>query len=495
MYGMLAGLGGNVGGFFSGVVVARVLGVEGAGTVAFAMWLATTVASVGDLGLPAALQRFLPELLARGQTTEAYGLSSFLFSRILTISASILACFVAFVLLGEMSGVGAHLIGGAVRSHWGSIAGLFTAQLLGQYFLGYLKGFQRFDTFAELAIVSALTQFITILIASLAFGVPGALFGYLVGNIVPGALSWTLLRKRGSVSKELKLRVWRYSRSFWAASIVSTIVWSRMEIFFIERSWGNTEVGLFNVSLMLATLATQGPMLMTGGLLPHFAERYGAADIEGLHRAFGAATRVLAFLLFPACFGTAAIVPKLLPLLFGQDFVPAVPSAMMLVSVAGFGAIASTAAILINTMERTNIIFLVGLVGAALSIAAGVTVIPAFGINGAAASRSCVQLVMIASGYWYVSRRLNCPVPFRDVGRVFVAALLCALTARWALESIAGLWSLPTAIFTGAMVYFIALRLLGGLPKDDVAFLERWALVLPRWTHRIVYRFLRSITA
>ncbi len=492
---MLAGVVSTLSGFFGGVVVARVLGVEGAGTVAFAMWLATTVATVGDLGFPASLARFLPELLARGQTTEAHGLSSSLFSRMLTATASILACFVALVLLAGMSGEGTHLIGGVVRSNWASIASLFTAQLLGNYFLAYLKGFQRFDTCAVLAVVSALTQFVAILIGSMAFGVRGALFGYLAGTIIPGALSWTVVRKHGWVPKELKLRVWQYSRNSWAATIVSAIVWSRTEILFLEHSWGNTEVGLFNVSLTFAALATQGPMLMTGGLVPYFAERYGMADIEGLRRAYGSATRVLAFLIFPACLGTAAIVPKLLPLLFGQDFVPAVPTAMILVSVAGFGAISSVSATFVNTMERTNIIFVTGLGCAALSIAAGITVIPAFGINGAAASRTFVQLIGVASGYWYVSRRLDCPVPFRDIGRIFVAALVCAFTARIILESVAGLWSLPMAILTGAIVYCVALRLLGGLPKDDVALLERWALVHSRWIYQIVRRnwiFIRA---
>jgi O-antigen/teichoic acid export membrane protein len=495
IHGMLAGLGSTLGAFFGGVVVARVLGAEGAGTVAFAMWLATTISICGDLGLPAVLARFLPELVARDEKTEALGLGSFLFLRMLLITAVILASFVALVLLAEMTGATEHLIGNTVRSNWASIASLLATQLLYNYGTGYLKGFQRFATLARLNIISALAQFLTILIGSITFGVRGVLFGYLVGNVILLTVLRTVLSQRGPIPKELKRRVWRYALRVWGATIVSTITWSRMEIFFLERSWGNTEVGLFSASLAVATLATQGPMLMTSGFLPYFAERYGVGDIAGLRRAYRAATRVLAFLLLPACLGTAAIAPKLIPLLFGRAFVPAVPSAMIVTSVAGLGAIGSIAALLVNTMERTGIILLQSLVGAALSVAAGLTIIPAFGIDGAAGSRAIVQLIMLASGFWYVARRLGCPLPFADVGRIFLAALSCALVARLTLETVAGPWSMPAAISAGAISYFVVLHLFGGLPKEDIALLERWALGLPKWTQHVVNKCIWLIAA
>jgi O-antigen/teichoic acid export membrane protein len=499
IHGMLAGLGSTLGAFFGGVVVARVLGTEGAGTVAFAMWLVTTISSCGDLGLPAVLARFLPELVARGEKTEAFALGSFLFLRMLLITAVILASFVALVLLAEMTGAAEHLIGNTVRSNWASIASLLATQLLYNYGTGYLKGFQRFATLARLNIISALAQFLTILIGSITFGVRGVLFGYLVGNVILLTVLRTVLRQRGpipkDIPKELKRRVWRYALRVWGATIVSAITWSRVEIFFLERSWGNTEVGLFSASLAVATLATQGPMLMTSGFLPYFAERYGVGDIPGLRRAYRAATRVLAFLLLPACLGTAAIAPKLIPLLFGRAFVPAVPSAMIVSSVAGLAAIGGIAALLLNTMERTGIILLFSLVGAALSIAAGLTIIPAFGIDGAAASRTIVQLIMLASGFWYVARRLGCPLPLGDVGRIFLAALSCALVARLTLETVAGLWSMPAAIVSGAMSYFVVLHFIGGLPKEDIALLERWALGLPKWSQHVVNKCIWLIAA
>src|SRR5579871_295806 len=54
-FGTLAGLAGAFGSFFSSIILARILGVEGSGTVAFALWLATLVATIADLGVNASL--------------------------------------------------------------------------------------------------------------------------------------------------------------------------------------------------------------------------------------------------------------------------------------------------------------------------------------------------------------------------------------------------------------------------------------------------------
>ena len=67
----LAGASTALGAFLSVVVVARLLGPDGAGSVALAIWLIGTLVTICDLGLPMTVARFLPDLNARAQKDEA----------------------------------------------------------------------------------------------------------------------------------------------------------------------------------------------------------------------------------------------------------------------------------------------------------------------------------------------------------------------------------------------------------------------------------------
>jgi O-antigen/teichoic acid export membrane protein len=150
----------------------------------------------------------------------------------------------------------------------------------------------------------------------------------------------------------------------WAASIVDAIVWSRAEIFFLQLFWGNESVGLFSIGLTVTNLAIQLPILITSGVLTRFAERFGRADIEGMHEAYASGTRLLAFVLFPAGLGAAAIMPVLLPAIFGSNFAAAVPSAMILVTIGCIGAASSVGANLVYALGRSHFIFRSGVLGA-----------------------------------------------------------------------------------------------------------------------------------
>jgi O-antigen/teichoic acid export membrane protein len=75
IFGTIGGLVSAAGSFVIGVVLARTLGVGGSGSIAFFLWLATSVALVGDLGATATLTRYLPELTGIGKTSQAWSLA------------------------------------------------------------------------------------------------------------------------------------------------------------------------------------------------------------------------------------------------------------------------------------------------------------------------------------------------------------------------------------------------------------------------------------
>jgi len=287
--------------------------------------------------------------------------------------------------------------------------------------------------------------------------------------------------------------VYVYALYAWGGGLVSVFVWSRIEIFFLQHARGNEAVGLFSVSLNLSSFAAQGPILLTAGLLPYFATSFGRGALDEMRDAYATATRVLAFLVWPACFGMAAIMPAALPLIYGSAFADAVPAATILLIAAGIAAMSSVGASLIFAMERSDLIFASGLVAAALSVLAGLTVVQSFGLMGAVWARAGVQLVAVALGCWFVARWLRCPIPFGDLARIVTAAALSGVAARGALLRPLGVASLPMAITTGVVTYLMFSRLLRVLPPQDVERLHSLSRALPARLHGPADRLLRLV--
>ena len=243
---------------------------------------------------------------------------------------------------------------------------LVVGQALTTYTYARLRGRQEFLMAARIAGVSLLLQVSAVIGGSLLFGITGALAGYAAGMLVPSVVCLSAMFGPASIDRTLSRRVTSFALYCWGANVTSAIVWSRIELFFLERYWGMDSVAMFAVALALTQLAIQGPMLLTSAVLASLAEKRGRDDLDGMRGQFAAAVRLLAALVFPICFGTAAIIPELLPALYGDKFIAAVPAAMVLVSVAALSVLSTIATSLVQALERSDFVFVSSLCGACM---------------------------------------------------------------------------------------------------------------------------------
>lgn len=482
VFGTLAGLLTALSSVFASVIIAHALGVAATGVVAFAMWVAMVAAAVVDLGVQASLARYLPELIAAGRAEAVRWLAAVLWRRLAC------ACLVAF------SGFSAWATwrwqrGGISTPEammWGLVGLSCVFQALTGFTFGYLRGIQRFDRLALVTTVFLTGQLAGVALGAVYFGATGAVAGYCVGSAMPAALSLRHARPAGPGWPELRVRVRRYALFAWAGALSGTFVWSRAELFFLERSTGAAAAGLFTVAVTLANLASQGPMLLTAGLLPYFAANFGKGATAEMKVAYAAATRVLAFLVLPTCFGMAALLPAALPLIYGGDFGGAVPAATLLVLVAGVGATASVGTTLVMAMDRSDFVFVSGVISAALAVSAGLTIIPAFGLMGAAWARALIQIAAVAMGGGFVFWRLRFPLPLFDLTRLLLAAVISGAAARGALLASSGVGALALAVAAGVVSYAVAVRLLRALHPDDAERLRQLCAILPATLRSLV---------
>ncbi len=469
---VIAGLATTASGFISTILISRILGVEGTGVVAFATFIITVALITTDLGLAGALARYLPELRSRGRAAEVDGLTLYLFKRLAFALAALTVVLAGSIAITGWQHPAQERI--SVDNYqdsllfWTIVAVASVVQGLAAFSLGYLRGTENFGKLARVAIAGGFLQIATAWIGGTFFGIAGAMMAAVLGSLIPAYMILTTVKTKGAIEPELKTRVNRFAWETYASYLVTAFAWSRMEIFFLERSWGSGAAGLFSVSLTLANLATQAPMLLTGAFLPYLSQHARGETVQKGRDAYSIGMRLMAFVVFPACLGMAAIAPQLLPLLFGADFAPAVPTAVILVSGAAFSATASVALVYLFAMERTRIVFLTGALGAVLSVAVGLIAVPLYGPNAAAIGRTAIQLMVVAASVAYIDRKLECHTPYGALLRLLIAAMLCAVAAFAVSSTIDSPAGLPVAILAGAMTYILAVKLLRALPRDDL---------------------------
>ncbi len=465
--------------FLSSIVVARILGVSGSGEVVYVIWLMSISAVVLDLGLSSVVARYVPEMHGRGQHGQADQLAGTLVL-ILVLAVLGLSALAFFALEFGVLPVEALRVAVGGSSLVVLLAIYVSVQVLGAFAQFYLRGLQDFGRLARLCGLSLILQLVCVAVGSVGFGIAGAVTGYIAGQIVPAVLALTLVRNAAPIEAALRSRIWRYGAYSWAANIANAFVWARIEIFFLQRFWDSHSVGLFAAALTLTNLATQGPMLLTTAFLPLLSERHGANDTAAMRNILSAGTRLLAALVFPACFGAAAVMPVLLPLVYGPDFADAVAPAIVLVCVSGIAVTTVIATNLVNALERSDFIFANSLSGAVFAIVLGFALIPRFGIMGATAARAGIQTGMIFVGCWFVVRRLNYPLPWRALARLLAASLGSAMIAGLCIVIWPSLPGFLVAVPAGCIAYLVGLRALQALPPQDLAVLLTICESLPK---------------
>ena len=474
-------------GFIGNAVAARLLGPERLGVFAYVVWCVTIASMIAGMGISLVQQRFIPSLRAEGKDDEAEGLIG------ATTRLSLLAAIIGSLLLC------AYLIWPAESATEGSSRNAvialavtwFICWKMADLYLFYLRGEQRFGELARLSGYSALIKLAVIALGAWLFGIPGALAGYIAGNILPAARSVRLLRTKPSVRQPLRREVIRFALPSWAAAVIGGLVFGRTEIVFLQHYTGLVAVGLFAAAATVAEMAVQLPPLLLSALLPRFSEQFGQGAHEQMKRLYRTMTALLALLIVPLCLGLAAIAPVLVPQFFGAEFAGAAPVASVLLIAAAISSLGVTTAYLLQSMGKAGFLLISNGVGLAGTVALGFLLVPHFGLMGAAWSRGIVQVTVVLIETYYVTRRSGIAPPYRALGAITLAAVAQGAAAYFLSIEIGGAISLLISIPAAIVVYLLALRVLGVLPMVDPELTNRLVTRAPQRLRPPICRILK----
>jgi O-antigen/teichoic acid export membrane protein len=167
-------------------------------------------------------------------------------------------------------------------------------------------------------------------------------------------------------------------------------------------------------------------------------------------------------------------------MLYGEEFRPAVPAAMIIAALSTVSVSTVIATHLVQALERSDFIFYTAILGAGLSIVGGFLLVPEFGLIGAAVSRSVVQVIMVAIGLWFVVARLGYSLPTKALLSILAASACSALAAWLVVVVLDAPFSVVAAIPLAGVVYLICLRLFGAVDRENLETLTTLVRLLPK---------------
>ncbi|WP_417671693.1 lipopolysaccharide biosynthesis protein [Roseibium sp.] len=461
-FSTMAGIVSLVFGFASSIVVARMLGADGTGGVAFGLWVAMTASMLANLGIPTMLLRYMPRYDRDGNAGG--GLARLLFPPfIVPIGLTAVGICVYAYWLNAQGGDFEHS-----PALWVMTAVLLLSYGIAAYGEAAARGLNKFDETAKMAFYGCLIQLPLIAIGGYFFGVPGAMAGHVARHFPQAVRAFFYIFKPVTPGTEITHKMMINGRNTWLSNALGMLVWSRSEFFFLGLYFSATEIGYYAAGLTLASLVVQLPTQMIAALVPHIGKHHDNDDLFQINRTYQRVMRWLSIFVMPICFGGAAIMSELLPLLFGPDFDNAISMAVILVASACITALTLVPSTIIGARERSDFWLYASPIMAVLSMGSFWLITPHTGGLGTAWVRAAVHSVWFLWLVIFCWRQLQVRLDLRSFGSITLAALLCATMAFGSLQAFGGFLGLVVAVVIGALTYAVALRAFNAIPRDDV---------------------------
>lgn len=307
----------------------------------------------------------------------------------------------------------------------------------------------------------------------LGFGAAAATSGYyIVRDYQVGSFSWEALRS-----------YWDFARPVYLSDLVQTAA-TGLDRVMLGYFWGGAAVGVYFGADRIVSVVKSASFALGVVLLPTVSSLSTTGDEDRIASVTGQAHRYTAMVVLPMVLFIAVFAAPIIHLLLSDQFLRGAPTLAVLAFYTLFAVAARPYNALIGGMDRPRLLMKVGLVAAVTNVGLNVVLIPAdikslgitlFGLKDLGAAIATLASAFVS---YVLNRRIArriAPLPAQwgallrqlAAGAVMIAALLLldeTVTglARWYHLLLFG----PL----GAVVYFGALRLMGGLTDDDIRF-------------------------
>lgn len=397
--------------YLTQIFLARTMGAEELGVFVFAWTTISLVAFLAPLGFDNALVRFLAGYVGEQNWSAASGALRLGYQTTLAISVAVAVVAISLILLS-----------GATTEPYRLVLLIAFASLpllaLMNLHEGIARGFSWIYQVGMPSYAVRPTLFICLLFAAWFLGaqLSSALVASLMVAAVALTFGWQYLRYRRLLNPNIRKAVPSYRSRYWMATAFPMVL-----VVSFEQLLANTDIvmlgvlegpgatGVYNIAVRIVGIALFVFFAVSAFAAPRIAELYSAGKRLEVVRL---AQKVRAAIAFPTMVGLLILVLFAEPILavFGLEFLQAkVPMLILCIPVAA-RALAGPIDNLLTMTGKQAALSRVLATTAVINIVANATLIPLFGITGAAcATSACVVLELV-----WVSRLVARHIGYRS---------------------------------------------------------------------------------
>ncbi len=450
-------------GFFVSVITARVLGPAGSGTVAYAMWLVICASAIADRGLPQMVLRYAAGV--QGDAGERWKPMVRQALRLKLPGVALLfLLFVGFGILQWTEGRDTRLLYTATGL-------LFVAYALAAFSVAASHGRGLFREAAARTAAGSVMQVPLVLIGAALLGPAGALFGMLTRYLpqalyLPKHVDRTVPATQPTLTPDMR----RYARSMWTNDMIEVVLLTRIEYLVLGFFVSATDVGYFAAAVVFAGLVGQMTFQLSPALLVGLTARGPEGPSpDAQARTYRNSLRLTALLVMPMGIGGAAIVPQLLPMVFGHAFQPAAQASSLFLLAAVSTGMAVVPWAYLAAREKSNSLLRLTLVSVCVTLVSLLVMVPIAGVLGAAIVRVLSEALMLGLFFYTVHVHDGPRAPWGALARALLAATLTGAAAFAISTAMPGAAGIGLAVLAGVVVFLTAVRLFGLIEADEAA--------------------------
>lgn len=228
--------------------------------------------------------------------------------------------------------------------------------------------------------------------------------------------------------------------------------------------------GYFNVSSTIARLPLIISMAVATSVLPATAEAMSLKDHALLKTYIRQSYRYVSFVVIPLCVGTVVFAAPIIKLLFGQEFLPGVAALQILAAGMLFFTLYTISSSISQGLGKPRLPMYVLIAGITVDLILSLTLIPTYGINGAAVATSLASLTIMATLMWSTLKLANVKLPLMEYGKIILASLVMGAVFMFFPSTVL---FLIIGIIISPFLYLGVLAIIGGLKFEDLKLLYK----------------------
>lgn len=465
---LLSNVAGFVLGFFFTMYVARYLAAEGFGVLSFALAFTAIFGVLTDIGLQTLMIR---------EITRDKSLAQKYLSNIAVLK--VVLGIITFGLIALTAWL-AHYPAETVRVIY--LLGL--SMVLGAFstmFYGLFRAYERME-FEALggALGGALLLGGALWGISHDYSIAGFAWVYLVASIIMTGYCFIVSAWRFTLPRiEVDLGFWKEMLKLaWPFALggVFLTIYMGVDPVMLSVMKGNEAVGWYNAAYRLILILAFIPAAYFGAIFP-IMSRFHSTSKEFLRFIHERSFKYLLMLGAPIAVGTTILANKIILLMFGLAYYPSIIVLQILVWSVVFSFITGVFANLFQSVNRQMILAWILGSAAVLKVVFNFILIPGHSYTGASIATLATSFIVVALCFIW-SSRIGYGISVKNTIGIIIRALIASAVMGLPVYYFQNFYILALVPLS-ALLYFVVLRLIGGLDKEDVSLLRSVVRQIP----------------